>query len=358
MVAATTLTAFLLLVSTLDRSTQLAARPLNGVGVALLVVSGMSLAARRIAPRTVFVVSVAAAAAYVGLRFPGWPVYVGTVTALVLLILALDRRRWLPLAIPGGVAVALATGPVEAWDLTRVFTIAFAWAVIAFIADRVSLARRRLMEAHANQRVVEERLRIARELHDVLSHSLAAVSLQAGVGLHLLQRQPEQARQALEAVRRISNDALAQARAALSAVRYPDGVPGLADLDALAAEFRQSGLRLELTVALNGTPVPEKVGAATYRIVQEALTNVARHAGEGARANARITDQEGWLDIEVRDDGYGDDGHGLVAAPSAHGHGLRGMAERAAGLGGTLAAGPEQGRGFVVHARLPLRSTS
>jgi signal transduction histidine kinase len=352
-VAAVALTAFLVLISGLDRSTQLASRPMNGLGIALLVVSGMSLAVRRVLPRTVFVVSVAAAAGYIGLRFPSWPVYIGAVTALVLVVFATDRRQWLPLAVAGGVAVALATGPREAWAPARVFTVALAWAVVAFIAGRVSTSRRRLVEAHANRRVAEERLRIARELHDVLSHSLAAVSLQAGVGLHLLERQPERVREALEAIRHISTDALAQARAALSAVRDPDGVPGLADLDALAAGFRRSGLRIDLAVTLDGTRVPEPIGAAAYRIVQEALTNVARHAGVGVQAFATITSPDGWLDIEVRDDGPG-----LAGLAAPHGHGLRGMAERAVELGGTLAAGPEPGRGFVVRARLPLPSVS
>jgi signal transduction histidine kinase len=326
---------------------------MNGVGIALLVVSGMALAARRVLPRTVFVVSAGAATAYIGLRFPSWPVYIGAVIALVLVVFATARRQWLPLAVAGGVAVAVATGPREAWDLARVLTVALAWAVVAFIAGRVSAGRRRLVEAHANRRVAEERLRIARELHDVLSHSLAAVSLQAGVALHLHERQPEQVRESLEAIRHISNDALAQARAALSAVRDPDGVPGLADLDALAAGFRRSGLRIDLAVSLDGARVPEPIGAAAYRIVQEALTNVARHAGAEVRAFATITSPEGWLDIEVRDDGSGP-----PAPASPHGHGLRGMTERAVELGGTLAAGPEPGRGFVVRARLPLTSVS
>jgi signal transduction histidine kinase len=352
--AATALTAFVVLISALDRTTQPVPRPMNGVGIALLVVSGMSVAARRVFPRAVFVISVVAAAAYVGLRLPGWPVYVVAVTALVLLVFATDRRQWLPLAVAGGVAVGLATGPREDWALLRVFTIALAWAMVALIADRVSAARRGLMEAHANRRVAEERLRIAREMHDVLSHSLAAVSLQAGVGLHLLERQPGQAREALKSIRQISNDALAQARAALSTVRDPHGVPGLADLEALAGGFRRSGLQVDLAVALDDTPIPGPIGAAAYRIVQEALTNVARHAGVGARAYATLTTPDGWLDIEVRDDGGGSAGR----PATANGLGLRGMAERAVELGGTLAAGPEHGQGFVVHARLPLASVS
>jgi signal transduction histidine kinase len=204
--------------------------------------------------------------------------------------------------------------------------------------------------------VVEERLRIAREMHDVLSHSLASINLQAGVGLHLVDRQPERAQEALRTIRQISADALGQARAALAVVRGKGGdqpaAPGLADLDALAGSVRANGLKVDLDTNLGGRPVSEMIGTTAFRIVQEALTNVIRHAGSGAHAKARVGRVHDWLEIEVTDDGAG------AAAPvRSSGHGLRGMAERVSEVGGELLAGPAPGGGFTVRARLPLGST-
>jgi signal transduction histidine kinase len=204
--------------------------------------------------------------------------------------------------------------------------------------------------------MVAERLRIARELHDVLSHSLASISLQAGVGLHLVDRQPEQAREALRTIRQASSDALAQARGALAVVRGaggdpPAATPSLANLDGLAAPVRATGVPVDLDTELGGEPVPDVIGATAYRVVQEALTNVMRHAGPGAHARARVGRIRDWLEIDVIDDGAG------AAAPvRGSGHGLRGMAERVRSVGGEVRAGPAPGGGSTVHARLPLRS--
>jgi signal transduction histidine kinase len=228
--------------------------------------------------------------------------------------------------------------------------------VVAALAARGAQVRRRLAEQEATGRVVAERLRIARELHDVLSHSLASISLQAGVGLHVVDRQPEQAREALRTIRQASTAALAQSRDALAVVREtvgePPAAPGLADLAALVASVRATGVRVDLDTDLDGRPVPEAIGATAYRVVQEGLTNVMRHAGPGAHARARVRRVHDRLEVDVTDDGAG------AAAPASRqpGHGLRGMSERVGAVGGELRAGPAPGGGFTLHARLPLRS--
>jgi signal transduction histidine kinase len=355
--AAVTLAVFLAAVSLVARVTQPQARPVNGLGLALLLVCGLTLALRRARPLLTFGVMVGAAVAYLGLRFGGWPVYLGGFAGLLALVSeVVERLRWLPLAAAGGVGMAVGTGPPEGWNAARMLTIGLVWAAVAVLAARGAQVRRRLAEEEATSRMVAERLWIARELHDVLSHSLASISLQAGVGLHLVDRQPEQAREALRTIRKASTDALTQARAALTVVRDAGGppapAPGLADLDALAASVRATGLRVDLDTELDGEPViAEATGAIAYRVVQEALTNVMRHAGPGAHARARIGRARDWLEIEVADDGAG------VAAEgnSGHGHGLRGMAERVGAAGGELRAGPAPGGGFALHARLPLR---
>jgi signal transduction histidine kinase len=359
--AAATLAAFMAGVSLVARVTQPEARPVNALGLVLLVVCGLALALRRPFPMAAFIVAVGAAVAYLGLRFAGWPVYLGAFAGLVALVSEVsEARRWVPVAAVGGLGVAVATGPPEGWEPARMITIALVWAAVAVLAARGAQVRRRLAEQEATSRMVAERLRIARELHDMLSHSLASISLQAGVGLHLVDRQPEQAREALRTIRQASSDALAQAREALSVVRgtaadTPAAEPGLADLDRLAASVRATGLSLDLDAELDdepdGEPVPAAIGAVAYRVVQEALTNVMRHAGPGAHALARVGRVRDWLEIDVTDDGMGAEAAGLDP-----GHGLRGMAERVGAVGGELRTGPAPGGGFSLHARLPLRS--
>jgi signal transduction histidine kinase len=356
--AAVTLAAFMAVVSLVARVTQPEARPVTALGVALLVVCGLALAMRRTMPLLAFTLAVGAAVVYLGLRFAGWPVYLGAFAGLVALVSEVtEARLWGPFATVGGLGMAVSTGPPEGWQPVRMTTIAVVWAAVAVLAARGARVRRRLAEKEAASRVVEERLRIARELHDVLSHSLASISLHAGVGLHLVDRQPEQAQESLRTIRQVSADALAQARAALAVVRGVGADPpavahGLADLDALAASVRVTGLRVDVDTDLDGRPVPQMIGATAYRVVQEALTNVMRHAGSGAHARVHVGLVHDWLEIEVTDDGVG--------APTpvrSSGHGLQGMAERVSAVGGQLRAGPAPGGGFTVHARLPLRST-
>jgi signal transduction histidine kinase len=210
-------------------------------------------------------------------------------------------------------------------------------------------------EELARRAVTEERLRIARELHDVVAHSMSIIAVQSGVGAHVLDSQPEEARKALAAVEATSRQALVEMRRLLGVLRAeaePRGslapAPGLADVEALAAEVARAGVRVE--VRIEGTPaeLPAGLDLSAYRIVQEALTNVVRHAGP-ATARVAVSYAADRVVVEVVDDGRGGDpgrDHG--------GHGIAGMRERAELYGGTLEAGPGPGGGFRVAASLPL----
>jgi signal transduction histidine kinase len=208
-------------------------------------------------------------------------------------------------------------------------------------------------EMEAERRLSDERLRIAREVHDVVAHSMVGINVQAGVAAHLLAEDPEQARDALVQIKRTSGDALADLRATLGLLRDPDtSAPvgpslGLRDLDTVAEQLRAAGIEVAVDVsAVDSVPAP--VHSASYRIVQEALTNVLRHANaHTVRVVVRADDKA--LAVEVSDDG---DGSGDASAGS--GAGVRGMLERAQSLGGTLRAGPRPGGGWRVEATLPL----
>ena len=346
------LAAFCAGLTPVTRLAQPAIRPLDAGAYILLVAAGGAVALHRRRPVAAYLFSVGAATVYLGLRFPGWPVYVGAVGGLVALTAGVPRRAWVPLGVGGGVALAVATGGPEAWQPARMAGTFVVWCALMLLAGEASARRARRAEADARQRVVEERLRIARELHDVLSHSLATISLQAGVGLHLIESDPGQAREALASIRTVSNEALAQARAALSVVRGPGGddkpAPRLClpDLASLVASVRSAGLDVELE-ADSSARGSDDVEAAAYRVVQEALTNVMRHAGGGARAWVTLRRHSDQLSVEVRDDGHG----AVAGAPP--GHGLEGMGERARALGGQFTAGAHPGGGFVVRACFP-----
>jgi signal transduction histidine kinase len=208
-------------------------------------------------------------------------------------------------------------------------------------------------EMEAERRLSDERLRIAREVHDVVAHSMVGINVQAGVAAHLLAEDPEQARDALVQIKRTSGDALADLRATLGLLRDPDtSAPvgpslGLRDLDTVAEQLRAAGIEVAVDVsAVDSVPAP--VHSASYRIVQEALTNVLRHANAHAVCVV-VRAYDNALAVEVSDDG---DGSGDASAGS--GAGVRGMRERAQALGGTLRAGPRPGGGWRVEATLPL----
>jgi signal transduction histidine kinase len=206
-------------------------------------------------------------------------------------------------------------------------------------------------EEEGRRRAAEERLRIARELHDTLAHSLVAINVRAGVALDLDDSQDSSA--ALEDVKQASATALRDLRATLGLLRDRGEVAPTApafDLEALPGlveSARASGVHADMDVEVDRATVPSAVGGAAFRIIQEALTNVLRHA-HASSASVRVRARSDALDIEISDDGRA---NGVGVTP---GHGLRGMAERAAALGGRVDAGPRDEGGWRVHAVLPL----
>jgi len=220
--------------------------------------------------------------------------------------------------------------------------------------NRVALEREvAARDAEAERRLGEERLRIAREVHDVVAHSMVAINVQSGVAAHLLDHDTEQARDALLQIKRTSGDALTDLRATLGVLRDPaQAAPvgpaaGLDDLEEVAGRLRAADVEVTVDVDTVGV-VPTPVQSASYRIVQEALTNVLRHANARAVSVVVRADDE-MLTIVVADDGTGS---GEPATDS--GAGVRGMRERAEALGGTLHAGPSAEGGWCVEAALPL----
>ena len=206
-------------------------------------------------------------------------------------------------------------------------------------------------EAEAVRRLGEERLRIAREVHDVVAHAMVAINVQAGVAAHLLDQDADQARDALLNIKRTSGEALTDLRATLGVLRDPEQAPvgpaaGLDDLEAVAGRLRAAGV--EVTVDVDAGAMPTPVHSASYRIVQEALTNVLRHA-DARTATVAVRADDDVLTIVVADDGTG---HGRPT--SGAGAGVRGMRERAEALGGTLQAGSGLEGGWRVEATLPL----
>jgi len=207
---------------------------------------------------------------------------------------------------------------------------------------------------------VEERLRIARELHDSLTHSISVIQVQAGVAAHLARKRGEEVPAALAAIQEAGADASRELRSTLGALRGSDDSDGsgLHQLDALIERARAAGLPVTVTVTGTERRLAPDVDQAAYRIVQEALTNVARHAGQ-ACATVHLRYGPGLLTVQVDDDG--DDGTGGTRGrppASASGMGLIGMRERVSALGGRLHAGPRADGGFRVRAELPARAAS
>ena len=225
------------------------------------------------------------------------------------------------------------------------------------VEQRAEEAERTRDEA-ARRRAMEERLRIARELHDSLTHSISVIQVQAGVAVHLARKRGEDAPPALLAIQEAGADAVRELRATLGVLRSEedgDG-SGLGQLDSLVARARAAGLPVTVTVTGAQRPLPPEADQAAYRIVQEALTNVSRHAGQ-ARASVHLHYTPETVSVQVDDDGTGTVTPAGIRPPGP-GLGLAGMRERVSALGGQLQAGPQDGGGFQVRAELPTRAPS
>ncbi|MGW0824762.1 sensor histidine kinase [Streptomyces sp. NPDC002845] len=323
---------------------------------ALIAVGSLVLAGHRRAPRGVLVVSTAAMTAYVLHAHPG-PVSALPVLGAVHTAARVGHRGVAAVASAVFLAGYLATGPGAQETAERAALLVgwFLCAVVTGLADRNwqaylrqteqrALEAERTREEAALRRAGEERLRIARELHDSLTHSISIVKLQAGVAVHLARKRGEEVPPALLAIQEASGEAMRELRATLEVLRTdePTGTPAL-----LVERARAAGLTVDLTVTGDERPLTAAVDRAAYRIVQEGLTNAARHAGP-AKVSVQLDYGAEKLAIRVDDDGCAD-----PARPPAPGTGLTGMRERVTALGGSLDAGPRADGGFSVRAELP-----
>jgi signal transduction histidine kinase len=277
-----------------------------------------------------------------------------------------DRRRslWMSLALIPCVVVSVVPFASGFSHVASIVVRNTAFVLLAIAGGEVLRSRRvseqRLVhtaEQTTLRRVGEERLRIAREIHDVVAHAMTAINVQAGVAAHLLERDPGQAYDALRHIKHTSGAALTDLRSTLEVLRDPSsaaplGPPaGLGDIAELTGGLRAAGVTVTLDVD-SAVDVPAPVQSVAYRIVQEALTNVARHA-QATAATVSVRHVAGAITVEVSDDG---------AAPAQAitgetlGNGVRGMRERAAALGGSLEAGPNDGNGWRVRAWLPVNT--
>jgi len=347
---------------------------LDALGIALLVVGALALALRRRWRVATFVITLATTVVYALLGFPYGPVFLAILIAMFGAIRTGHRIAvWIGLGVSyvAFLAAGLTFGHLGSYTLRQPgveMSIQVAvWFVLAVVLAegirvrtahfaemrRTMVEQERAREEQERRQATEERLRIARELHDVLGHHLSLISVQAGVGLHLMEEHPDQARAALEAIKTASAEALGEVRSVLGVLRPKEEkaprapVPSLANLDALIEPA---------ATAIVGTPrpLPPEIDRAAYRIVQESLTNVRRHAGPQATAAVTIDYRADRLTVSIADNGRG----APVATPSdprsGEGTGIAGMRTRAKALGGELAAGPNPGGGFLVSASLPI----
>ncbi len=339
----------------------------------LMVVAGLALAWRRSYPILVALVMVAAMIVQAG---AGTTLHsaVSPVAAMFVASWSIgayeERRRavlGLTLLVCGvwlamGVATTLGTDHYVGTDFPWIGSLVLAPGVfgIAFGARTRSLrnaqARARELELERREAIAAERARIARELHDVIAHSVSVMTVQAGAAETMLEHAPERALEPLRAVQETGRQALVEMKRLVGMLRPADDEiglapqPGLADLDRLTAQMRDAGMRVDVRV--EGTPRAVTLGVdlAAYRVVQEALTNTLKHAG-GAPAAVTVRYGDHELAIEVTDGGGG-------GRPTEGGHGLVGMRERVGIFGGTLDAGPGENGGFAVRALLPLEGHS
>lgn len=265
----------------------------------------------------------------------------------------------IPSVVMGAGLVAVGTGSGEsAFTLASNFLPSIVVFVLAVTLGEVVRTRRALaastaerLRLAAEERATEERLRIARELHDTVAHSMATIAVQAGSALHLLKNSASAqaaVEAALTAIRETSKAALNETRTVLGQLRQTSAPPpGLDHLQALRDAIGAAGLAVTISVSGTQVPLPAEVDHAAYRIVQESLTNVLRHGGPSASATVTLDYETDCLTITIANSGEVQDG-----SPSSAGHGIRGMRERAAAVGGSLTAGPADG-GFLVSATLP-----
>jgi signal transduction histidine kinase len=345
--------------------------------VAIAVATCAPLALRSLWPLPVLAAVVAGTFASIATYDPSMIIALPAMIALYTVALTGDRRTTIvvaAVAIPVVVVMInlFSSHGILAWETAKNLAVALLplalgsakrdhRAYIAAIEERAERAER-TREEEALRRVGEERLRIARELHDVVAHAMVAINVQAGVAAHLIDRQPESARGALQQIKRVSGEALTDLRSTLGVLRAGDDVPaptrpaqGLDALEELADGMRAAGVDVALEVTGERCSVPSAIESTLFRTVQEALTNVLRHSASRA-ATVRVDVREASARVEVLDDGPCQEVPVTTGGGSAEGsgNGLRGMRERVAAVGGVVEAGPRSAGGWRVQALLPL----
>lgn len=340
-----------------------------GLGVsgwALLSVGPLALVMRREHPLAALLVCCASTLAPANSGF----IYVSLIIAFFMAATTTSTRYWAWLVMAFRFVWGVWLGPFafgKALPPLNDALLLAGWVLVLMVAAETARIRTdRMMVARAarqidqRRREGEERLEIARDLHDVIGHNISLINIQASVGLDLMDAQPEQARVALSAIKTASKDALEELRAMLMTLRRNEDAaprapaPGLDRLSELVENSKAAGLSVEVQILGKALPLPPTVHLTAYRIIQESLTNVVRHAGQ-ARVTVRVTFDDDELNVEVIDDGKTprDD-----TGPLGTGSGIAGMRERAAAVGGVVNAGFRAGGGFRVSASLPLRTWS
>jgi signal transduction histidine kinase len=338
------------------------------LAAALIVVVNATIALRRRAVEAALAIALIAGTIYAARQYPP----MATPAVLLIVYMAattLDiRRSRLVLIVAVAATWVATTVAAGATELAGVVYVAGSWLLGHYVHTRrllvAELEQRAAdlehqREEQAARAVAEERLRIARELHDILAHTMSVVAVQAGTGRLVGADHPVAAIDALAAVETTARSAMHEVRQILTVLRADDGqeasvapAAGIDDLPTLIAQVAEAGIDVDTRVEGEPRPVPPGVGLAAYRIIQEALTNVIKHAGP-AHASVLVRYADDDITLEVRDDG-----HPTESATTTGGHGLVGMRERAAVHGGELTAGPDPHGGFVVRARLPITPAS
>jgi signal transduction histidine kinase len=333
----------------------------------LLLMGPVALLGRRRAPIVVLVTVMAGTVGYALRGYVLGPVFLSVVAAVVAAVVRGRRiAAWIVTActvtVLGLVTPFTPFGPFRlgTWNSAHTLGVCTWLLLVLTGAELLRIRSERAAERHRmraeeeRRRASEERLRIARELHDVLAHSISMINVQAGVALHLMDEHPEQARTALTAIKEASKEALSEVRSVLGVLRRVDeGAPltpaaGLDRIDDLVSHARLAGIAVNVRITGGHRVLPAGADLAAFRIIQEALTNVTRHAGPGVTATVRLSYGDGELALEVEDDGRGAPGD-----LPAGGNGIAGMRERVTALGGDLSAGPRDNGGFRIRARLP-----
>jgi signal transduction histidine kinase len=344
--------------------------------VSLIVVAAVALALRRLAPLVVLGVTTVVTSAYLIIEQGKSPIVLFMACAVYTVVMEKDRRtRSIAVAVVAVVTV-ISDAPISDGNvldnLGLMLLVLFAGATAEAVRYRRALQQEleeralraeQSREEEAQRRVIEERLRIAHELHDVIAHHIALMNVQSGVAAHVLRSQPEEAERALALVRSGGRTVLQELTVLLGVLRrsgtsLPTApTPSLHEVGALVDSFAAAGVKVDWQLPDSLGQLPDVIELTAYRIVQESLTNVLKHA-PGAAARIHLARHPGALSIDITDTGPTSSVHSsnpAIGTPGA-GHGLLGMRERVEAVGGELGTGPEPGGGFGVHAVLPLET--